>query len=75
MLEAGEVYAVQEGQMFVRSAKLTLQEDMICLHHLQERHPPALARTIPVWPCWVSVFILFDMFFLIAYDRRVIEIV
>lgn len=46
MLEAGEVYVVQEGQRHVRSAKLSLREDMICLHHLQEKHPPALARTI-----------------------------
>ncbi|XP_047476902.1 uncharacterized protein LOC125030712 [Penaeus chinensis] len=47
MLEAGEVYVVQEGQRCMRSAKLSLREDMICLHHLQEKHPPALARTIP----------------------------
>lgn len=47
MLEAGEVYVVQEGQSYMRSAKLSLREDMICLHHLQEKQPPALARTIP----------------------------
>lgn len=47
LLNLGEVYAVQEHQGSLRSAKITIRQGMIYLHHLQPCPPPAHAYTLP----------------------------
>lgn len=48
LVECGQVVAVQHSLGHPRYARVSLHNDTLCLHHLQDSPPPTNTRIVPV---------------------------